>query len=81
MTDPVAAKLLDDVICLLWFPKLLSELDFNTIEPALCYIATAHKEHRIPITIAMADELRRRGLLHFVITIPASGWAETETGG
>ena len=57
MTDPVAAKLLDELICL--FVKDECRLSLNATRAAIDYIKRARDEHGIPITLSLAHTLRR----------------------
>lgn len=61
-TEPRAAKLLDEVIVLLAAVPL-DKLDYSITDEAFRYIVQARREHRIELTVALARELRRRGLL------------------
>ena len=50
MTDPIAAKLLDELI--ICFD--LHQRDLTCVDNALAYIKLAHKEHGQPITVSLA---------------------------
>lgn len=64
MTDPVAAKIIDELICLLSPPIRLENLDYSITDAAFQYLADYRNEHPgYPITLSIANELRRRKLI------------------
>jgi hypothetical protein len=63
VTDPEAAKIIDELICLLSFPG--TEIaDFSIVSDGLAYLMRTRREHpEHPVTVSIFREMAKRGMI------------------
>jgi len=64
MTDPRAAKIIDELLTLWHFGEPRREFpDFNITSDALAYIMEARCEHGVAVTVSIIEEMKKRGMV------------------
>lgn len=70
MTDPIAARIIDDLIVL--FSAVLPAADFHCVDRGLDYIAQARRDHPgLPVTASLAPLIDQEPDHHALVHLPA----------